>query len=57
MKADVFPHFFLNTTLSVSLGNTFVGSLGECLFLLSTKIVFSSIFSTAGLFINLKRRS
>ena len=43
MKADVFPHFFLITTLSVSLGNTFVGSLGECLFLLSTKIVFSSI--------------
>lgn len=46
----LFIILFLNTTVSVSLDNTFVGSLA---LLLSTKIVFSSICWTAGLFINL----
>ena len=46
----LFIIFFLNTTVSISLGNTFVCSLA---LLLLTKIVFSSVCCTAGLFINL----
>jgi len=45
-----FHNLFLNTTVSISLGKTFVYSLA---LLLSTKIVFSSVCCTAGLFINL----